>query len=520
MTPHVALRHAPYRTDWYIGPTSIMPLISDLPGVLYDTAKGVFVHRTHLPIVTQRLTVSLPRSTYPESVPVPQPEGTTLRPHQLEGIGFTNERRGSLLAFEMRTGKTGIATFSHHPNTGPLVVIAPLNVRPVWLDWIRRRWPDETPHVVQGLTFDREAFVKARIIFAHYDVIRKHRTFGVTPGTLVLDEAHLLSNHKSQRTQACLAFASLARKVVVLTGTPLWNRPSGLWPMLAACNPGAWGKFWDFAKRYGGPEYTAHGITCDGVSFADELRARLDEVMLVRQWKDVATSLPPITRTIETVPVDARQRENLDRAAELDREFIRRSQIGEVTHYRSLVGGYKIEHVATLARQVVDAGDAVVVWAHHRSIAKTLAEKLDGILISGAVSIEERERRLELWRTSTTPLPLVITLAVGQVGIDLSRAHHAIFAELDYTPAVIYQAEMRTYAPTRPMSITYVVVEHPVEQDLADAIVHKSETGEQIGLPGVDAAKTLAAAFDVTASGASLAQLAEAFFRASQACDE
>lgn len=503
------LRPDPSMVDWYRGDHACMPHLSHLPGVIYDR-KGVMVHRTHLPALNGLPVVVDKLWDHPNRL-VPTVDSVRLRPHQEEAIRYCDSRRGALLAFEMRTGKTGAAIFAHDPARGPLMIVAPLNVRPVWLDWIRRRWPDEEPYVIQGLTYDRERFLRARVIVAHYEVIRRHTSLGITPGTLVLDECHLLSNHRSQRTKACLLFASLARKVIALSGTPQWNRPVSLWPALAACNPGAWGRYYEFGDRYGGPERDAYGVTYAGCSNTTEFKERATEVMLVRRWCDVQADLPPITRSVEVVPLPAGDRVRLDRQAELEREHLHRAVIGEMSVFRRLAATLKVPHVIDLAERVLDDDQPVVVWTHHRAVANEIAARLPGsVLITGDVPADVRAERLSSWQWDRCPNALVITLAVGQAGIDLSRSHHAIFAELDWTPAVVYQAEMRTFAPTRAMSATYVVIEHEIEHAILDAILSKADDTERMGLPPTEAARSLATAFGSIVDDSSMQQLMDA----------
>ncbi len=504
------MRPDPFKADWYRADPACMPLVGHLPGVIYDR-RGVWLHRTHIPALQDTPMVVDNVWSHPPSQ-VPSVENVRLRPHQVEAIHFVNSRRGSLLAFEMRTGKTAAAVFAHDPARGPLLIVAPLNVRSVWLDWIHRRWPLAEPYVVEGLTYDRERFLHAPIIFAHYEVLRKHTTLGITPGTMVLDECHLLANPRSLRTKACLMYASLARKVIALSGTPQWNRPAGLWPLLAACNPGAWGRYNDFGKRYGAPVQNGWGVKFTGSSNEDEFRIRTEEVMLVRRWADVQADLPPISRSVEVVPIAPEQRLLLDRAAETERDHLHRSIIGEMSVFRRLAGEAKVALAVDLAQRVLDEVQPVVVWTHHRSVANAIHKCLEGsILITGDVPILERNARLEAWQHGRHPNALIITLAVGQVGIDLSRSHHAVFAEVDWTPAVVYQAEMRTFDPARPMAASYIVIDHEIERLLLEAILSKADDAERMGLPPTEVARTLANVFGSADDAGTLDQLMAAF---------
>jgi SWI/SNF-related matrix-associated actin-dependent regulator 1 of chromatin subfamily A len=313
------------------------------------------------------------------------------------------------------------------------------------------------------------------------------------------------------RTQAALALSPRAARVVALSGTPLWNKPIGLWPILACLNPGAWGTYYSFGERYSDGKKGAWGFRATGVSHVDEFRARMSEVALRRTWEDVAADLPPVTRSVEVADLSSDQAREVDFAAEAVRVAgATRTPVGELARYRQLVGHLKIPATVEAVKALVQEGEtALVVWCWHRAVAGALvtafSREFQGQLVSLAVTgddpIEIRDTKLAFWRGEAGGI-LVITMAVGQTGIDLSRARHAVFAELDFTPSVVAQAEARTYAPSRPSAATYLVVDHRVERALADALVKKCDLGAVLGTPAAEAAvDILRQAFDVAEVG-------------------
>jgi len=78
---------------------------------------------------------------------------------------------------------------------------------------------------------------------------------------------------------------------------------------------------------------------------------------------------------------------------------------------------------------------------------------------------------------------LVLTIGVGQVGIDLSKARHAIFSEISYTPTELDQARMRTFSPDRPMTETFILCDHAVDYRLVITILRKCDQGRDLGVP-------------------------------------
>lgn len=421
-----------------------------------------------------------------------KPQGWKLRPHQHVGVEFVGPRRGVLIGDEMRTGKTPQSLMCHDFDQGRLVVVSPLPVREVWRGWIERIFPGEPVSVFTGRTFDKSK-LDARILLAHYDVIGAWQTLDhLNIGTLIFDEAHVLSKRKTARTQAAALLSSRSKKTIALTGTPLWNKPLGLWPILSIIAPGSVGSYWEFATRYTQVTPTAYGNKYEGTAFEDELKARLTEIMLLRRWKDVAHTLPKVTRDILVVDVTPDQRLEIDIAAEAAKAEVESfTTIGALSKFRAVLGEIKLPIVVENVKADLDSGERVIIWTWHRAVArkitKALHKKYPTFLVTGDVAAPKREIALAEWR-KTPGAALVITIAVGQVGIDLSAARIEIFAEVDFTPALIAQAEMRPYNGVNPINVRYVVADHPCDRQLVDALTRKLITSDAIGVPAAEAA--------------------------------
>jgi SWI/SNF-related matrix-associated actin-dependent regulator 1 of chromatin subfamily A len=419
-----------------------------------------------------------------------RPRGFTLRTHQHAGVEFTEARRGSLVADAPRVGKTALSLMSHDPTRGKLVAIAPLSTRAVWKGWIDTIFPGVEVSIITGRNFSR-AKLAAPIVLGHYDVLGAWQDLNLKIGTLILDEAHALSNRRSQRTKAAAFMATRADKVVALTGTPLWNRPQSLWPLLGLVAPGQFGNFHEFAFRYTNATPNAFGWDYAGTANEAELKQRLSEVMICRRWADIKADLPTVTRDTILVDLTPKQRLTVDLAAESARGNSGSTSIGALAKYRATLSKLKIGTAIDYVREDLDRDERVVLWTWHKASAQIAHDALKtthrSFLVTGAIAPAKRDAILDEWRR-TPAAALVITIAVGQVGIDLSAARLAVFAEIDFTPALIAQAEMRTFSPLRPMNVRYIVADHPVEHALIAALTRKLDNSDSLGIPAAEAA--------------------------------
>ncbi len=381
------------------------------------------------------------------------------------------------------THNTLASLMCHDPARGPCVVVAPKSTRAVWLGWMRRLWPETPIGVAIGKKLDK-SIIEKHLIFIHYEIAAQWQAL-FKIGTLILDEAHYLTNKDSKRSRACVLLASRAEKIIAATGTPIYTHPIDLWNVLGTIAPGAWGDPYSFGWRYCDPQETAYGTTYDGVSNEAELKARLSEVMIRRIWKDIKNDLPPISRSISVAEVDDRIRKRLDvLAAKLRSD--RTNAAGNLAIYRRQLSEIKLSTTINEALKIFANGEPQVIWTWHKDLADSITLKLieKGVptfKIHGDIPSDKRDLLIDAWRAVPNGA-LVATMAVAQVGIDLSHAHLATFAELDYTPLVIAQAEMRTFDATRPMSITFVVADHIVDQRMIRSLIGKLGASDPLGL--------------------------------------
>lgn len=421
----------------------------------------------------------------------------------------------------MRLGKTASAVAAHDLTDGPLLIVAPLATRGVWLNWIERRWPGIAPLVLRGRTQEvsSEKLINYPVVFAHYDVIAGWCNLAsmFRLGTIIFDEAHLLSNRKSKRALAATMLSARSDRVIALTGTPMWNRPAGLWSILSCVNPGAWGKWYDYAVRYCSGHPGTHGFVAEGSSNEVEFKQRMTEVMLRRTWQDVMSDLPAIQRTVEIADISEPQGHQIDVLAEKLRSATTFHTVcGHLTRLRRLLGKIKVPFALDAARRVLDSSGNVIVWTWHREIAYEISEALiaDGrdVYVVTGKNPEKRDAVIAAWRKRGGAL--VITIATGQVGIDLSAARHEVFAEEDWTPAVIAQAEMRPFDPAQPMFVTYVIADHDVDKQIVATLGEKCELSEAIGVPAAESAiDVITRAFGIPET-ADLNRIAQAFLSA------
>lgn len=489
----------PYNTpDWY---TWFDPDIdwcrayAELPGVRFEAVNGKMAlryHISHVPCLPEaaQLEHGVVEQARQRQATLPFEGSGLLRSYQFTDLQFLKVRKGAILGYEMRVGKTPTACHLHDPATGPLVVCGPLAARESWRDWIDKvlGYP---PWCLTGKA-NVEAPPDCLAYFCHYDVLDAHTKFLATRriGTLVLDEVHMLQSRGTQRLTAVNTLAFRSGKILELTGTPCWNKPKSLWTLLHLATPGAWGTEFVFRKRYCDAQPGSHGWTYDGQSNAEELKARLATIMVRRTWVEVSPELPPTTRVIEPVELSGSACAAIE-AASMKVVLARgtANAAGYLATLRRKLAEVKIKPACEIAKRAALDGHKVVLWIWHNEIGDKLTDALAKdwatlrtFRLQSTDSGLKRESIIDAFRQIDGPAFLVASMGVGGVGLDLSCSDYAIFVELDWTPAVLQQAEMRTFHMSRPHVVVYLHADDPVETRLIEALDVKNSFAKALGL--------------------------------------
>ena len=461
--------------DWAVFPLHVIAKpFRGLPGVLpigLDSANPrLRVHRSLWTVVGQRA----PQDAFLAGPIVQHAESrnVTLRSYQIEAVNFLLNRRSAILADTMRLGKT-ITAVACWQKRDRLLVLAPLVTRKVWIDWLQK-FHGITPYVCMGRTIDRRAVKNAQAIFCHYDVAFDWKDIPGKFEQIVFDEAHLIAHAKSKRARAAAWMGVGADRKIALTGTPLWNAPAQFWSIAHAIAPGAFGGKGQFELRYANP-FDLRSLVGQkrGTSNMEEFRVRMQDFMLRREWKDVLVDVPQMSFGSLYADVDLATHVKLQAIFETVEPMIAR-----LAKARKQLSTYKVK---TVVSKLKFTQEPTVVWVWHRQTGAKIAKALKVPYLSGNVSQSEREKILETWQEN--PTHLVASMPVAQAGIDLSAARHALFAELDYTPAVMSQAMMRTFSPAKPNTVTFVIADHPIERFLVEVVEGKFQRSLEMGLP-------------------------------------
>lgn len=151
---------------------------------------------------------------------------------------------------------------------------------------------------------------------------------------------------------------------------------------------------------------------------------------------------------------------------------------GGILRARHLVAVAKLpavlEHCDKVLREDVPK---LVVFAHHRDVLGAIADHYGeaAVLIDGEVPPLERDALVARFQTDPGCRVFVGSLRAAGQGITLTAASRAVFAELDWTPAILSQAEDRCHriGQREGVLVEHIVVDESIDSHLARMIVAK-----------------------------------------------
>lgn len=462
-----------------------------------------------------------------EGFAVPAPDGLAYRPFQLAGIEFIKRRYearkpGTLLADDPGLGKTiqAIGTINAL-GLDRVLIVCPASVKANWAIELDR-WLYDGPPVK---TVPRDALRPGRGIYIiNYDILKKfHRELRAEAWDMVvLDESHMVNNMDTARYKALFGRtqgALIVRHWLLMTGTPLLNKPADLFVACKTCEPAAFGNNFLFKQRYNGATVGHYGMQMGQPTNQAELAGLLKRFMVRREKEAVLTELPPKRWQIVELPPLGELAMKLDRERRMwvpDEKAMERvaqavlaapknasmddlaKQVGslkrgaavqfdEMARARSELAEAKMPLVAAHVEALLEDGEheKVVVMAHHKSMILGLFKRLghyNPVMLHGSMAKPERQRSVERFQSDRRCQVFIGSIRAAGVGITLTAARALVFAEQDWVSGWMEQAANRTHriGSTGQVDIQVLVVEGSLDARMAKVVDQKRTAEQQI----------------------------------------
>ena len=423
--------------------------------------------------------------------------------HQVEATEYIAQSPTAALFDEQGLGKTKIVidalcrSMERNEIQGVLVVV-PLSLAYNWEQEIVRH-SHLLPIVLRGSERERryKLLTGANFYITNYEAVVAHldrmkRFCRSRRVAIVLDEAARIKNPSTKTASALFELAPLAAKRIIVTGTPVANKPVDVWAQYYFLDQGS----------TLGDDYRSFQADYDEDSpgYVDrlaELRARISASSIRRVKSDVL-ELPEKVYTVVPVDLEGRQLQlyntlrdelrieitSLDGSRVVDesdnilKKLLRLVQLASNPmlvdrSYADVPAKFPV--VEDLVNTAVSSGDKVIVWTcfvENVLLLKNRLRALHPLIIHGGIPVADRAQKVAKFQTEDKNKVLIANPAAAREGLTLTRANHAVYVDRNFNLADYLQSQDRIHRISQTKKcIVYKIIANGTVDQYVDRII-------------------------------------------------
>lgn len=433
-------------------------------------------------------------------------------PYQLQGIARGLQLKRFINGDDMGLGKTleSIATINK-ADAFPCLVICPNVVKINWQrEW--HKFTDKKAMVLTDSVRDSWPFFwqtgMNQVFIVNYESLRKYFVRRITKAekwtlkdvefhntiklfkSVIIDESHKVKSTATQQTKFCKGIASGKEYIILLTGTPVVNKPKDLVAQLGIMDRmidmGGWK---GFMLRY-----------CSGPNQASnlkELNYKLWQHCFFRREKSkVLTQLPDKVRQIVSCEITNRKEymdaerdliDYLKRYKEADDEKIQKSLKGEVMVrigiLKDITARGKLKEVIDFVKDFRENGKKIILFCNlHEIVDRLMIAFPSAVCVTGRQNMQEKQASVDAFQKNPKTDVIICSIKAASAGITLTAASDVAFIELPWTYADCDQAESRAHRIGQKDSVNcyYLLGRRTIDQKLYRIIEEKKHISNAV----------------------------------------
>ena len=333
---------------------------------------------------------------------------------------------------------------------------------------------------------------------------------------IILDESTQIKTPSSKITKALHEIAKSSVKRIIMTGTPLSNRPYDIWSQIYFLDFGErlGNNFDDFKERYDlsnelSKDYGGRIIFENNLKL---LNSKLKDCTVRETKKTAGIQLPGRRFIAETIAMEPSQRilykklqEHLSAQVLKDNKLVNENvdailkrliRLLQVCSNPSLVDeSYKkdppkLEATKNIVNKVIKKDSKVIIWTNFVENVDWICNYFDNkqiVGISGEVKPEDRSDLISEFKNNNDIKILVATPGVAREGLTLVEANYSIFFDRNFSLENYLQAQDRIYriSQTKDCYIYKLIHEDSIDE-WVDALLDAKEVAARFGQGDID----------------------------------
>ena len=433
-------------------------------------------------------------------------------PYQLQGIARGLQLKRFINGDDMGLGKTleSIATINK-ADAFPCLVICPNVVKINWQrEW--HKFTDKKAMVLTDSVRDSWPFFwqtgMNQVFIVNYESLRKYFVRRITKAekwtlkdvefhntiklfkSVIIDESHKVKSTATQQTKFCKGIASGKEYIILLTGTPVVNKPKDLVAQLGIMDRmidmGGWK---GFMLRY-----------CSGPNQASnlkELNYKLWQHCFFRREKSkVLTQLPDKVRQIVSCEITNRKEymdaerdliDYLKRYKEADDEKIQKSLKGEVMVrigiLKDITARGKLKEVIDFVKDFRENGKKIILFCNlHEIVDRLMIAFPSAVCVTGRQNMQEKQASVDAFQKNSKTDVIICSIKAASAGITLTAAIDFACTDQPWTYADCDQAESRAHRIGQKDSVNcyYLLGRRTIDQKLYRIIEEKKHISNAV----------------------------------------
>lgn len=400
--------------------------------------------------------------------------------YQREGICFGLEHKRIIIGDEPGLGKTlqsiGIVNTA---NAYPCLVICPSSLK---INWQREfeKFTDKSALVLDNNVRTTWGYLLSmgvhQVAIVNYESLRKFFVWDIRGGkqfrlkdvvfnpqiqafkSIIIDESHRVKDPSAQQTIFTKGLSVGKDWCILLSGTPVVNRPEDLIAQLSIMN--RLGEFGGRAKFIADYCTDPKDKTAEPAVPLSELSRQLYNTCMIRREKaKVLPQLPDKTRVDLYIEISNDKEYNLaaeDLAAYLqeytectDWEIRRKMRMEALVRFmtlRSLATKGKIAQAVDFIRTFLDSGKKLIVFCSLHEIVDELQKIFPrAVTVTGRDSSVNKQASVDAFQNNPNVQLIICSIKAAGVGLTLTAASDVAFIELAWTYADCCQCEDRAH---------------------------------------------------------------------------
>jgi len=433
-------------------------------------------------------------------------------PHQLEAIRYVSNNITTPLFDEQGLGKTKIVIEALSNNMAEGIIDGALIICKKHLI---ENWKDEIEThsylkyiVLRGSVNEKGLKFMG---FSHFylinyesvitEVERLKMLLGIRKMAIVLDESHKIKNPNAKTTNAILELRDFGKKRIIITGSPIANKPLDLWAQFYFLDNGTLlgNCYKEFKKKY------SISLKNDDLSRENLKFSELRETILsnsIRRLKEEVLELPDKIYIEKYVHLQGRQKiiydqlkkelyieiTNIDGIKVIDesevilKKLLRLAQIASNPYlidksYNEIPAKFPL--LDLLINKIIDQHEKIIVWSCFVGNIRILNKRykqLGSQMLYGDIPIEEREKIVKRFKSDETSRILIANPAAAREGLTLTSANNAIYLDRNFSLVDYIQSQDRIHriSQTKVCQIIKLIAKNTIDEYI-DEIISKKQ---------------------------------------------